>query len=126
MTRKFFFSCAGLLCLALAYHLGSSRAVAGPDEIVASSGYNCGAVAIVTNRVLYRSSATDLQPLDAPLPPIPGTSPVVWIDACMLVAVLANGDVYGYKGDWIYLGNGITNATPVRLESWGGVKSRYR
>jgi hypothetical protein len=28
MTKRFFYACAGILCLALAYHLGASRATA--------------------------------------------------------------------------------------------------
>jgi len=44
MAKKFFYACAGILCLAFAYHLGASRAVAqgasGQIKFVEGRGSN--------------------------------------------------------------------------------------
>jgi hypothetical protein len=40
--KRFFFVCAGLLCLALVYHLGASNAVAKPPGSLADVGVLAG------------------------------------------------------------------------------------
>jgi len=57
MAKKFFYVCAGLLMLALAYHLGASTATAQApsNSVVASFSYGYGAAAITANGDLYTS-----------------------------------------------------------------------
>lgn len=108
MAKKFFYVCAGMLCLSLAYHIGAERARAQTlgSNLVGSTGCSPGNVepnmALVVDRVVYGATlngSNEFQ-LHAPLPPIPGTSPVVSFDAsCSDFAILANGDVWAGRSD---------------------------
>jgi hypothetical protein len=57
MARKFFFVCAGLLCLAIAYHPGATSATAqAPGNPVATGFFNGsagGGVVVTTNGDVY-------------------------------------------------------------------------
>ena len=61
MARKFFFVCAGLLCLAIAFHLGASSAgaQAPSNSVVAVIGGTCpnfSSVVVTANGDLYGSN----------------------------------------------------------------------
>jgi len=96
MARKFFYVCAGMLMLALAYHFGASTAVAQApgNPVVALIGPYQGApfasAAITANGDVYSTS----------------------------ISTLDNG--------WTFRGNIFAGGpTPARQESWGQLKSRY-
>ena len=131
MPRRFFQVCAGLLCLALTYHLGalsssaqSGASIEGPELEQHGGGI---AASGCVNRVLYVSGV-------AVAPPVPGASAII---ATAVLAnsslpygvVLANGDMYLYHdpGGWARSGNMLgelpTNAPNA---TWGQVKTRYR
>src|SRR5262249_25723708 len=93
VAKRFFYICAGLLCLALAYHAGANNAgaqvVAGNPVVAYGTGLGC----------------------------------------CNVVAVTANGDVYGAASpdaQWQHITNIFTGPTPAATDSWGSVKDRYR
>ena len=63
VAKRFFYICAGLLCLALAYHFGAqsatAQAPADPIVGVAAAGGNYDVVTVVTtNGEVYRGSAS--------------------------------------------------------------------
>lgn len=98
MAKRFFYVCAGLLCLALAYHLGASNASAQYGAQV--TGYSC------TNASAHfvMTANGDLYLLNATFPggPLPTSSPQL-------------------------LGNFWAGApTPVQQETFGSLKVRYR
>lgn len=136
LAKRFFYVSAGILCLALAYHLGATSATAQGTSsgIVADIGCAPGSpepgMSLVLNRVVYSAtlSGTYGFQVRAPLPPIPGTSPVVAIDAsCTGLGMLANGDVWAGGGpSWSYVGNVTGGPTPAVQQSWGQVKVEHR
>jgi len=96
-AKRFFYVSAGLLCLALAYHLGASNATAQQGgQIVAAvplGGAGAGLVVLTTNGdTFYR----------------------LW------------GNNYTLGSALVPMGNFWSGATPVQRESWGAVKQRYR
>ena len=139
LAKRFFYVAAGILCLALTYHLGarSAGAQAGGGEGMGiddtgSGGSGAWASACV-NRIFYSMHpAASGEPLDRfdVAVPVPGTSPVVgttcfgWRSA---VVLLANGEIWGSNGDrWEYGGNLFGGATPAQQESFGSLKAKYR
>lgn len=130
-ARAFLFVCAGVFLLMLSYHLGARNAGAQAGSQVALGAINRsfeGGIAAVVNRSIY--TGTIRPPLDAfgPLPPVPGADPIVAVYGPDPTAMLSNGDVYAYSGGgWTLMGNILSGGpTPVQLETWGAVKSRYR
>jgi hypothetical protein len=132
MARRFFYVCAGLLMLAIAYHLGATSATAQASAVIGGIGCSPGSltpnISLVVNRVVYRGTGNQYAfQMLPPLPPIPGTSPVVALDAsCCGFALLENGDVWAGGGPtWSYVGNVLSGATTAAQKSWGQVKAKY-
>jgi hypothetical protein len=143
MAKRFFFVCAGILCLVVAYQFGakSARAQGLGSSVIGAMGCGPGGggptIALMVDRVTYRATingstlAFELLP---PLPPLPGTSPVLALDmSCCGFALLENGDVWaggggGPPSPWSYLGNvmAASGPTPAQRESFGALKARFR
>jgi len=131
-AKVFFFVSAGLLCLALAYHLGAQSAVA--QSGVASVGeinWNSGAMfSAVQGRTIYAVGVPNPPDNGFPVqvfPPVPGTSPIIAVDAFSNGALLENGDVYiKGSGGWTLKGNLFGAPTPALQQTWGATKARYR
>ena len=130
MARKFFFVCAGFLCLVISYQLGYRNAHAQSDGLLSvgvldtqwSNGF-----ATVVGRTLIRASGSPLQ-FGPPLPPIPGTASIIAVKGADPIAMLSNGDVWRWDngGSWVLMGNMIGGATSSHSQSWGAAKVRYR
>jgi hypothetical protein len=136
MAKRFMYVCAGIFLLVATYHLGARSAGAQSSglNVIGATGCSPGSVApnmaLVIDRTVYRATLNGLSQfqLQAPLPPIPGTSRVVSIDAsCTGFAILENGDVWAGGGpSWSYVGNLLGGPTPVDQATWGRLKARYR
>ena len=136
-ARAFFFVCAGLLLLALSYHLGARSAGAqssGSMEAASfASGYNSGSsVAFVVNRVLYTSYqlSGSLQWRTPALSAgtIPGTAPVAATSASAGLVLLTDGDLWlsAGQGSWMFIGNLLgASPTPAQSISIGQLKAKY-
>ena len=127
MARKFFYVCAGIFLLALAYHLGAQSARAQGQVL---EGPSASAFTASINRVLWYVTSDGTHPVT---PPIPGTSPVVATDGGPNTGqvVLANGDCYWKPAngtDWVLYGNLLAGSgpTPAKQGSWGQLKAKYR
>jgi len=123
MARKFFYVCAGLFLLTLAYHLGATSAQAQFVVDGASVGGD-GIPSAAVGRTLYVGVSGTPVPV-----PIPGTSRVIATsDANQGFVLLENGDVFNWQGEnngWVPFRNLFGGATPALHESWGSLKSRY-
>src|SRR5262249_27583235 len=130
VAKRFFYLSAGLLCLALAYHLGAQSAkaqgqtveIAGVNVEESTPGY-AGTVGRIISTFPYTGTE-----------PVPGTSPIVAVayNRGNVYAELANGDCYvncasscGNPG-WVRVGNVFGKTTPATQETWGEIKARYR
>ncbi len=133
-ARMFFYVCAGLACLAAAYQVGASRAIAqvgGAIEGAGFSTYPFLEVTFCSGRVLYWSQSSNgttwLMParVGAGGQPVPGTAPIVASKYGFVL--LANGDLYQDIGSWSYLGNLLSGA-PIAIprQTFGQLKVRYR
>jgi hypothetical protein len=133
MAKRFFYVCAGLLCLALSYHLGARNATAqggllevGAVDDVGDETYITGAA----GRTVYWFDANNNRTEGQALPPVPGTSPVLATGATGNHVVLENGDIYsrdfGAPSGWVFRGNLVGSPTPAASESMGSLKARYR
>jgi len=132
-ARGFFFICAGLLMLSVAYNLGASSAVAQstPTVFGIDMGGNSGMA--VMGRTIYWLSESGTS---SALPSVPGSSPIAAIGAQGLgssggaVAVLQNADVYRFdtvSSSWQRTGNILSSGPiPTTKSSWGEVKARFR
>jgi hypothetical protein len=136
-ARAFFFACAGIFLLALAYHFGAQSAgaqSAGTMEGACLTPPVPGlttswSVSFVVNRVLYTSTLNPYtQQWQIPATPaftVPGTAPVAATN-CQGGAnfvLLANGDVYWGTQ---YGGNLLGGAVSAKPLSIGQLKARYR
>ena len=132
-AKSFFYVAAGLFLLALGYNVGATSARAQTSAVIGAMGCSPGSLtpnmSLLMGRVVYRGYGNQFgfQVLP-PLPPIPGTSPVVALDAsCCGFAMLENGDVWAGGGpSWVYVGNVIGGPTPTASKTWGAVKAEHR
>ena len=139
IAKRFFFVCAGLLCLAAAYHLGARSATAQGDVTVSAVDQDNGIVpdlVATSNGDVYHGhhgfqgedpvwTLVGHIPAFGPVESISnlGTDSGVW-------AYDAAGNYYhssDHGVSWVRRGNvfggGPTSAT---RKTWGCVKSRYR
>ena len=133
MTKKFFFVCAGLLCLAVAYHLGARSAHGQVSTTIDGahiwSPYGPVGSAWITGvvgRVFYSNGA-------AIAAPVPGTARAIATTGIgssewPYAVLLENGDFYyGTGTSWSFYGNVLGGApTAGRPTTWGGLKAHYR
>ncbi len=142
-ARAFFYVCAGILCLAMAYHLGARSATAQSAGTMEGASFtsaqpgNYLTASFVVNRVLYASAFTGsywspVPAQAATVGPVPGTAPIVATAAfggpSGALVLLANGDVYrGGNGSWEYGGN-LLGGAPVAGQrgTLGQLRARYR
>jgi hypothetical protein len=128
LAKRFFYVCAGVLCLALAYHLGaeSARGQSTSADCFAVDSES-GSVAVVGRTMYVRSFGGPYGGPEVVPIAIPGSLPII---ACAPYAVLLeNGDTYKYlnpENGWLHSGNVFSSQTPATHETWGGVKARYR
>jgi hypothetical protein len=124
VAKRFFFICAGILCLAFAYHLGarSASGEAYPTGPVECVGYSEHTAAAVINHELWRAEAGALDGTGT----IPSASRAV---ACGYDGVvLENGEAWKWNGvSWGLQGTfPFSGPTPATQETWGSLKARYR
>lgn len=121
MARKFFYTCAGMLMLALSYHLGARDAAGQSIPVIEATSYDNGAFfAVFSGAWNQIDTHTGSVLLSYPLPvqaPVAGTGNDL--------VLYKNGDLYIYDSAWVLKGNVFGGPTPALHESWGQVKSRY-
>lgn len=136
MAKKFFFVCAGLLCLGISYHLGARRAEGqSANTLVSMTDYprlQYSAVAVDQAGGIYFGHLQQWSRV--------GTTPsrpvAIWSrdsDGGVFVA-LENGDLYQVGSPALPVGdltltydsNVFSGPTPVNKSTFGGVKARYR
>ena len=124
-ARTFFLVCAGILCLALAYHLGARSAGAQATGTAEAVSFSYGSAWAALDRYLYRIG-TDNQ-VYRYSEPVPGTSPIIAVGGDGVV--LADGSVYTWFGNpddwWRYRGTFPFGATSTAPSTWGRVKTRW-
>jgi hypothetical protein len=100
VAKRFFYVCAGILCLALAYHLGVQSATAQVGSTVNGFAMYPGGGAASTCWVMTPSGDIYGRYLD------PNSS--------------------GSSSPLYFVGNFWGGPTPATQQTWGGVKARYR
>ena len=140
-ARAFFFICAGLFLLALAYHLGarSAKAQAGSCIVAGSiapyrySVVSWHVVAANSSRMVYYNGAV------VGGGPVPGSSPIVAVGAdeqgdipggSSVGVILDDGSFYGETPDnpsWQYISNTQAGCAPTPAQgiSIGQLKAKY-
>ena len=102
LTRRLFYICAAILCLAATYHLGATNATAAkPGPSYQCFGFGPHGSYAVKDRTLYRADPTGtVQRFPVP---VPGTAkPIACGESAGIEAViLANGHV------WLWDGNNV-------------------
>jgi hypothetical protein len=127
-AKRFFYVCAGLLCLALAYHLGARGASAQGQGVLAVAEImpTTSRVSAVVGRDIL-ALETNGERFDSGT--VPGSATIVAVDysSGRFNAVLSNGDFYyrDSSGPWILSGK-IFGPTGAGQNTWGQVKARYR
>ena len=130
MAKRFFYVCAGILCLAFSLQLAHIAAQAQSGVTVEGACIQSiqdntfpRATGCV-GRLFYwmgENGATHPVPV-----PVPGTRRIVATDPYQTV-MLENGDWLKFDGNsWVLIGNLVGAPTATRAETWGGVKARYR
>jgi len=150
IAKRFFFVCAGILCLALACQLGTrSAAAVGVGPQGASFGYSNGvkSLSFASGRAVYgyetSQFGSDFTAVPAPGGAVPGSDEIIatlqypggnddnylvmLANGELVRRIHANGDVYESTagGSWQLLGN-FPSSVAVRSATWGAVKARYR
>jgi hypothetical protein len=127
MFKKFFYACAAILCLVLAYHFGatSARGQSGGlfQVIPGSPGW------VRVGETVY---TTDFNPScwgplpGALLPPVSASS-LVYLDGLRAITDSGEGWVNNAGGSgWRSVGTVPSTPTPAKKVSFGQLKARYR
>lgn len=137
MVRKFFYACAGLMCLAMTFAAGAQTAHGQMSGLQGTNVGNAyGLVTAVVNGTLVKCPASGGVEVVAPLP-VGGTVVSTGFYPTLYggyLVVYDNGDVY-YRdqtiyGDtsWHHLANLVSAAGPTttKLSTFGALKARYR
>jgi hypothetical protein len=123
MARKFFYVCAGMLMLALSYHLGANTAGAQSAQGVQFRVLDADQLYVESGGQDYYLTA---QGWVAPssLPPVPVSS-IVAGHAPYITQDGTGWWMDGYQNEWrsYHLPGG---PIPAQRESWGQLKARYR
>ena len=140
MARKFFYVCAGMLMLALAYHLGASTAHGqGAGSVLDADDPGLGSYVVTSSgRVYFALYGTNLAPAPrwTPKGTILSVAPIVRIQGAgtgptgidVVHAFDADGNFYVSAdggATWVRRGNVFGAPTPALNSSWGQVKARY-
>ena len=125
MARKFFYVCAGMLMLALSYHLGATTATAQAAGSLECASYSGNAAwAVAGHHLYYLSNSAPREFVD--YGPLPNATRAV---ACgPLGVVLEDGSVWQSSfGEWVQFGQfPLGGPVPAQQQSWGQLKARYR
>ena len=140
MAHKFFYVCAGILMLALAYQLGASTAHGqGVGTVLDADDPGLGSYVVASSgRVYFALYGTNL----APAPrwtlkgTIPSAAPIVRIQGAgtgptgidVVHAFDADGNFFvsaDAGATWARRANVFGGATPAQSSSWGQLKARY-
>jgi hypothetical protein len=135
MARKFFYVCAGVLMLVVAYQFGVTAAHGQAGGTVTDAeDPGLGSYVVTSSGAVYLSGYTSylaVAPHWSLVGTIPESSPIVRITSAgdgIAHAFAENGNFYvspdGGK-TWSLHGNVFGGATPALHESWGSLKSRY-
>lgn len=108
-AKQFFYVCAGVLMLVIAYHLGAPRADAQ------SSGDFTGISMTSNNVTLAIRSNGDIYARDSQVACY-GTGTFGWF---------SNGNICGVD-EWTYVGNVLGGPIQTEGASWGKLKDSYR
>jgi len=114
-AKRFFYVCAGFLCLAFAYHLGASNATAAkPGSTIVAAECNYPITVACIDRTVYMRDLNSPQGLRI-YPSVPGTEPITAVGYntafFQITAMLSNGNTYAttLNGDltWQLIGNAV-------------------
>ena len=129
MTKRFFYASAGILMLAIAYHLGAISATAQTSSLIeAANCYDVPGIVYepklaVINHVVYALGGSG--PVVSIADPIPGTARAIAVGNHGVI--LENGEIWSHdSGTWQLQGVFPVGPTPARAESFGRLKARYR
>ena len=134
LAKRFFYVCAGLLCLAFAYHLGARSATAQVPPAVHVAWEGNPVVVTPQGDVYFRMIGCGNCPTWQLQGSVFGGAPAgrTIVECDERVALASSGEVFFNPGanqgigPWVNLGIPPSGATPATQETWGGVKARYR
>jgi hypothetical protein len=133
-AKAFFFACAGIFLLALAYHLGAQSATAQSGDSIEGASCAGGSYTACINRVVWLVDGTGLHCIATP---VPGTSSVLSTAGggsgavTSALVILSNGDCYWWPSNgtaWVLYGSfaGAGSPVPAQRLSIGQLKAKYR
>jgi len=135
-AKAFFFVCAGVFLLALAYHFGALNARAqGTGQFVGVT--RLGGAGFYGWAVIDRSGQVYEERGDQVWHPawsVPGVPVAIYsspADGRQVFVLLENGDIYfghSTNGPWppVFFGNILGAPTPLQRSTFGSLKAHYR
>ncbi len=121
--KKFFFACAAILCLALAYHFGATNAQGQSSGSIRWVGDTY----IATDSQIWKVSGTGWQTLSEVSdhePPVPANQVLYYY---YQLVVTTSGEAYAWVGGaWVSRGFIPGGSTPAQSISVGQLKAKYR
>lgn len=132
MAKRFFYVCAGILLLTIAYQWGARSARAESLGVLVAGSFDpdTDALGIDGNGQMWMLShnGARLGPLALPKQGtvVEATGANVGGTTFDANVLYADGDAYVYdRSSWRFIGNVLGGATNTPKESWGALKARY-
>lgn len=130
LANRFMYVCAGLLCLALAYHIGAASATAqGEGAVLLGEQGVCTPQGDIYN--YFPGTGWTFSPYANVFMGAPAGRTIVQFTGSYALA--NTGEFFerdnASPGARTWLNRGVSPAgggTPARVETWGAMKSRYR
>lgn len=123
--KKFFYACAAILCLVLAYHFGATNAQGQSGtsfQVIGSEPFvNVGGVVYALDPFGSRWKPVS----SSDLPPVP-PSEIIYFYAGNAITASGEGWTTQNGDGWRSIGFIPGGPTPAVQSSWGAVKARYR
>ncbi len=126
--KKFFYACAAILCLVLAYHFGATNAHGQGSSLLRYVGStDQSTVWYATDNGIWTITETGWKSpsqVGSPEPPVPASQVVAYNNK--RVVTTAGEGFYESGGSWVSVGLIPGGPTPVTSQSFGQLKAKYR
>lgn len=123
MFKKFFYACAAVMCLTLAFHFGATSAQGQSGANFRFLGTQGGAILMVSGDNIWQMDGVRGWKLVFSDTPVPASQILCFSNGTF---VTTSGEGYIWANEWVPVGPVPGGPTPTIKTSFGALKAKYR